>query len=107
MHLQNLHVRVRSEIISKAIGGSIKNTSLNKPRILCNGYDWLGVGGLIRTVGPTIIYLLFKGTNPATRIGVSNIKVKYEKATLYQINLFDDMLLNYNIIIDNSGRHED
>ena len=52
-----------------------------------------------------MLYFLFKSINPATRIGVSNLKDKIEKITLakFGINvkdLLDDMCSNYSIIID-------
>ena len=34
--------------------------------------------------GPAMISLIFKSTNPAKRIGVSNIKDEIEKAALYK-----------------------
>ena len=46
------------------------------------GCEWIDAWGLIRNDGPNNIYLLFKSTNPATRIGVSNLKYEIEKANL-------------------------
>ena len=34
--------------------------------------------------GPAMISLIFKSTNPAKRIGVSNIKYEIEKGALYK-----------------------
>ena len=45
-------------------------------------YEWYDSGGLIRNYGPNMIYLLFKRTKPATRIGVSNLKDEIEKSAL-------------------------
>ena len=61
-------------MIAKAIEGSIKNTSLKKIRLHRGEYEWANAGGIMINYGPTILYLLFKSTNQATRIGVSNIK---------------------------------
>ena len=52
--------------------------------------------GLIRNDGYTMICLIFKRINPATRIGVSNLKYEIEKATLAKFvnsakDLIDDM----------------
>ena len=59
---------------------------------------------LISNDGPTMIYIVSKSINPATRIGVSNLKYEIEKATLAKFgknvkDLLDDMSSNYSIII--------
>ena len=57
-----------------------------------------------------MISLIFKSTNPTTRIGVSNLKDETEKATLAKFgNNVKDFLgntsSNYLIIIDNGELH--
>ena len=59
-----------------------------------------------------MIYLLFKSTKSATRIGVSNLKYEIEKSTLSKFgnnvkDLFDEMSSNYSIIIDKGEHSED
>ena len=59
-----------------------------------------------------MLYLLFNIINPATRIGVSNLKYEIEKATLAKFvnnvnDLLDNMSSNYYIIIDKGKIHED
>ena len=59
-----------------------------------------------------MIYLLFKIINPATTIGVSNLKNEILKATLASfVNnvkyLLEDMTFNYTIITDKVGRRDD
>ena len=63
-------------MIDKSIEGSITKTSLNKLRINREEYEWDETGVLIRNYGPTTPELIFKSTNPASRIGVSNLKDK-------------------------------
>ena len=58
-----------------------------------------------------MLYLLFKIINPVTRIGVSNLKYKIEKATLLKYrknitNIIENMSATYNIIIGKVGCHE-
>ena len=59
-----------------------------------------------------MIYLLLKIINPATKLGVSNLKDKIEKSTLSTFvnnekDLLDDMSSNYSIIVDKGEHHED
>ena len=59
-----------------------------------------------------MLYLLFKSTNPATSIGISNLKYEIDKATLANFGnnvkyLLDNMSSNYSIIIVRVERHED
>ena len=82
-------------MISKAIEDSITKTSLKKLRLRIGEYEWDNAGGIIRNHESTIIYLLFKIINPATRIGVSNIIYEIEKSTLAKfVNNVKD-LFNY------------
>ena len=57
--------------------GLIKNTSLKKLRLHLREYERADDGGIIFKNGPTF-YLIFKITNPATIIGVSNLKDETE-----------------------------
>ena len=87
-------------MISKTIGGSIINTSLQKIRLHRGEYKRTDAGGLIRNDWPTIIYLIFKSTNPATMIVVSNVKDETDKETRAKFgknvkDLIDAMSLNY------------
>ena len=51
-------------------------------------------GGLIWTDGPSMLYLIFKGINNATRIGVSNLKDDIEKTTSSKFgNNFKELLV--------------
>ena len=59
---------------AKANEGSIKNAYINKLRLHRFEYYWADTGGVIRNYEPTMLYLLFKIINPATRIIVSNLK---------------------------------
>ena len=61
-------------MIAKVIECSTTKTSLNKLYPHKNYYSWEDSGCLIRSDGPTMIYLPFKIINLATRIGVSNLK---------------------------------
>ena len=103
--LQNLYDRVRSDIKPKEIEGPIKKTYITKLRINLGEYAWADDGGIIRNDGPTMLYLLFKITNPAKRIGASNLKYEIEKSTLAKFgnnvkDLLDGMYSNNSIIID-------
>ena len=79
---------------------------------LCRGvYELADDGGTISNGVPTMIYLLFKSTNPDTSIGVYNLKDEIEKATLAKFDsnvkdLLYDMSSYYSIIIDKVERHE-
>ena len=61
-------------MIAKAIEGSIKNTYLKKIMFHQGEFELAVAGGIIRKCGHTILYLLLKSINPATRIGVSKLK---------------------------------
>ena len=57
-------------------------------------------------------YLIFKSINPATRIGVSNLKDEIDKANIAKFvnnlkDLLDDISSNNSIILDNGELHED
>ena len=86
-------------MISKAIEGSIKNISL-KTLIFHQGYyNWDDYEVIIRNDGPTMLCLLFKLTNLATRNGVFNLKDVIEKAIQANFennvkDLLDDMPSN-------------
>ena len=59
-----------------------------------------------------MIYLILKSINVDTRIGVSNLKEKIEKATLAKFgnnvkDLIYDMSSNYYITIDKGERHKE
>ena len=59
-----------------------------------------------------MLYFIFKNTNRATSIGVSNLKDEIEKATLAKFSnnvqyLINDMSSNYFIIIDKLELHKD
>ena len=79
---QNFYDKVSSDMIAKANEGSITKTSLNKFRLHQGEYEWYYDGGIIRNDGPTMLYFLFKSTNPDTRMDVSNLKDESEKSTL-------------------------
>ena len=70
------------DMIFKAIKGSIKNTYIRKLRLHCTKYEWRYDEWIIRNDGTTMIYLIFKRINPATRIFFSNLKYEIDKATL-------------------------
>ena len=60
-------------------------------------YEWADTGDIISNDEPTMIYLIFKGINPSTRIGFSNLKYKIDKPTLSKFEnnvkyLFDNMI---------------
>ena len=59
-------------MISKAIGVLIKK-NINQLRLHCGVYECTDAGGIIRNNGPTMLYLIFKIINPATKIFVSNL----------------------------------
>ena len=69
------------------------------------------IGGRKSNDGPTMIYIvLFK--KPASKIGVSNIKWEFKRATISKFGnnvkyLLDGMFPNYSIIIDKWERHKD
>ena len=55
-----------------------------------------------------MLYLTFKSINPATSIGVSNLKYDIYKSTLAKFinhvkDLLDDMSSNYSIVLDKGG----
>ena len=59
-----------------------------------------------------MLYLTFKSINPATSIGVSNLKYDIYKSTLAKFinhvkDLLDDMSSNYSIVLDKGECHED
>ena len=97
---------------SKSIERSITKTFIKKLRLHPGVYEWAESRGITRNYGPTIIYLLLKIINLATRIDVSNLKYEVDKATLTNFGnnvkyLLDDMSSNYSIIIDKVELHED
>ena len=69
-------------MIAKAIKVSIKNKYLKKLRLHLREYERTYYGGLIRNDVTTMLYLIFKIINPATRIFVSNLKYEIEKSTI-------------------------
>ena len=76
-----------------------------KIRLHHKEYECTDAGVLIRNYGTIFIYLILKIINPATSIGVSNLKDEIEKATLSNFgnnvkDLLCDMSSNYSIIID-------
>ena len=108
----SFHCRVFSYMISKEIECLITKNSLKNLRLHKKKYKQKDSGGSIRSDETTMIYLLCKSTNPATRIGVSNLKDEIEKVTLTKfVNnvkyLLDDMYYNCNIIIDKGENNED
>ena len=99
-------------MISKAIEVSITKTSLIKIRLFQREYEWADDGSIIRNDVSTMLYILFKRINPATRIGVSNLKDEIDKTTLAKFgnnlkDLLDDMSSNYTTIIDKGESHAD
>ena len=107
----NFHDRVRSDIFSKEIEGSIKNTSLKKLSPHLKEHNWEDSGGLIMSDIPEILYLLLKRINPDTRIGVSNLKDETEKSTISkfgnnEIYIIHSVSYNYTISIDKGGCYE-
>ena len=69
-------------------------------------------GGLIRSDGPTMLYIIFKTIKPATSVSVYDLKYEIYKATIANFGnnvkyLLSDMYSNYSIIIDKVKRHED
>ena len=104
--------RVRSDMIAKAIEGHITKQSMKKLRLENRFYEWKGADGTVRNDGPTMLYLLLKSVNPATRIGLSNLKEEIEKATLARFNnnvndLLNNMSGNYTTILQKGVTHED
>ena len=77
-------------MIAKEIKVSITNTYLKNIRLHRGKHEWADTGGLISNDGHTMLYVLFKTINPATRIDVGN-NVKY---------LFDYMSSNNSIIVN-------
>ena len=65
---------MHSDIIAKEIECSIKKTPIKKPRLNHGVYECTYNGGIISNYWTTIIYLILKSINQATRIGASNIK---------------------------------
>ena len=61
-------------MIGKEIDGSTTKTSIKTVRPHRGVFEWTYNEGLITNDGTTIIYLIFKSINPATSIGVSNLK---------------------------------
>ena len=99
-------------MIAKAIEGSMTNTSLKKLRLHRGEYEYPDAGIIIRNDRPTMLYLIFKGINTATRIGVSNLEYEIDKATLAKFGnivkeFLDGMSSNESIIIDKGERRAD
>ena len=69
-------------MISKEIEGSNSNISFKKLWILLNDYNWQDYGGLFRTQGSAMLYLLFKIINTINRIGVSNMRDEIKNETI-------------------------
>ena len=97
--VQHFYGRLCSDMIAKEIVGSSTNTSLKKLRIRQGGYKWADARCIINNHGRTMLYLLFKGINLATRIGDSNLKDEIDKATLSKFfnnakDLFDEISSN-------------
>ena len=86
-------------MISKAIEGSITKIYLKKIILHRREYEWANSGGVIRNDGPTMLYLLFKIMNPATRIDFLNLKYDIDKSILSNFfsnvkNVLNDMSSN-------------
>ena len=69
-------------MIDKAIDGSIKKYLFKKLMLPQGECKWDDTGGILRNDIPTMIQLLLKIINTATRIGVSNLKDEIKKTTL-------------------------
>ena len=80
---------------AKAIEGSVTKTYHKKLKLHFMKYEWTDSGGIIRNDGTNIIYLTFKSINPATRIGVSNLKYEIWKANLAKFDKDVKDLLDY------------
>ena len=70
------------------------------------------MGGIKSNNLPAMIYIIFESINPATRVGVSNIKNEIDRATLDNFfndikDLLDKMPSGYTIIIDNEDHCKD
>ena len=74
MEMNNFYDSVLSDMLSKEIDGSIIKTSLNKLRLHCGEYECAEAGGILSNDGHTMLHIIFKSINPATRIGVLNLK---------------------------------
>ena len=66
---------------------------------------------MIRIYAHTILHLLFKSINTATRIGVSKLEYEIEKSTLSKFGnnikeFLDENDSKYPIIIDKGKHHE-
>ena len=72
--VQDFYDSVISDMIAKAMEDSITTTSIKKLQFHRGEYVWSDEGCLLSNDGTTMIYLLLKSINPATRIGVSNLK---------------------------------
>ena len=72
--IKHFYERVISDMITKAIEGSIKNIYLKNIRLHRGLYEWIDDGVLISNYRPTMLYLVLKIINPDKRIGVSNQK---------------------------------
>ena len=72
--VQKFYDKLRLDIIANAMEGSITKTYLQKIRLYREEYEWADAEGFISNYGPTMLYLLFKIINPATIIGISNLK---------------------------------
>ena len=102
--VQKFYDRFISDMIAEEIEGSSKKTSIKKLRLHRVEYEWANTGAIMSNDGPTMIYLIFKGINSSTRIGVLNLKYEIEKATLSNFgnnlkDLLDDMYSYYSIIM--------
>ena len=73
---------MRSDIIAKAVEGSIKKIYLKKLRLDIGVYEWDESRGIIRNYVLTMFCLVFKSIHPATRIGVSNLNDDIVKRNL-------------------------
>ena len=99
------------DIIHKAILGSITKNYVKKHRLHRGEYECSDAGDMIRIYAHTILHLLFKSINPATRIGVSNLEYEIEKSTLSKFgnnikDLLDEHDSKYPIIIDKGKYRE-
>ena len=72
--IQNVHDRVLSDMIAKAVESSITKTSLKNSSLHRRGYEWTDAGGIISNDVTTMLYLIFKGLKPYTSIVVSNLR---------------------------------
>ena len=107
-----LFARVCLEITAKGTQDHISKASFQYLILEKTYFEWAGANGDQNWDGLVMLWLIFKKINPTTQVGISNLKVAIEKATLQKISnnvvaMLDRMQKNLEDIKDLGSTNDD